>query len=88
MTKTISFNTGRRYTSEGQLVVATLHDDGVVTFMDHSRLVSGEFALAPYVVFDQATVMSYYDDLAYEEGPRSWRDGMSREGCNRRQEGR
>jgi hypothetical protein len=35
--ETISFNTGRRYTAEGQFIVATLHDDKVVTFFDHSR---------------------------------------------------
>lgn len=85
MAKTISFNTGRRYTREGQLVVATLHDDGIVTFMDHSRSISGEFPLAPLsTVFDQATVMTRYDEGAYTGGSRAWADGMSREGCNRR----
>jgi hypothetical protein len=29
--KTIEFNTGRRYSAEGQFIKATLHDDGVVT---------------------------------------------------------
>lgn len=61
MTTTIRFNTGRRYAAEGQLVVATLHDDGVVTFMDHSRGVDGEFRLGKHCSFNQTEVMHWYD---------------------------
>lgn len=34
-TRTIEFNTGRKYTAEGQIIRATLHPDRVVTFFDH-----------------------------------------------------
>lgn len=79
--KTISFNTGRKYTAFGQRIVATLHDDGVVTFMDHDRKISGEYH-RPGVAFTQAGVMSMYDSGQYTGGQRSWLDGMMRDGAN------
>jgi hypothetical protein len=83
--KTIEFNTGRKYTAEGQFIKATLHDDGVVTFMDHSRGVDGEFVPAPGVPFNQATVMTMYDNYQAPGTARSWStDGMMRDGCNAR----
>ena len=83
MPKTISFNTGRKYTAEGQFIVATLHDDGVVTFMDHSRSVYGEFKLCGSR-FDQSVVMHAYDNNIAEGTARSFADGMYRNSCNRR----
>ena len=81
--KTISFNTGRRYTSKGQFVVATLHEDGVVTFFDHSRSVDGEFLLCGDR-FDQEVVMHAYDRYIAKGTARSWADGMLSGGCNTR----
>ena len=38
MAKTIQFNTKRLYTASGQRIIATLHDDNVVTFHDVDRM--------------------------------------------------
>ena len=46
MAKTIQFNTKRLYTASGQRIIATLHDDNVVTFHDVDRMVSGEYAFS------------------------------------------
>jgi hypothetical protein len=81
--KTITFNTGRKYTAEGQVIVATLHDDGVVTFMDHSRGIDGEFKLGEGR-FDSAKVLFNYDRNLATSTRRSWADGMLRGGCNAR----
>ena len=82
--KTIEFNTGRKYTSEGQFIKATLHDDGIVTFMDHSRGVDGEFRLGLYCSFNQTEVMHWYDAGKALGTGRSWADGLMRGGCNLR----
>jgi len=89
MTKTIKFNTGRQYTAEGQVIVATLHDDGVVTFFDHSRGIDGEFKLADVdkhfaQVFSDRTVMNAYDRNIYQSTNRSRTDSMYRDSCNAR----
>jgi hypothetical protein len=83
--KTIEFNTGRPYTKEGQFIIATLHDDGVVTFMDHSRGVDGEFKLGLHCSFNQTEVMHWYDSGQAHNTSRSWMDGMVRGGCNTRE---
>lgn len=83
--KSITFNTGRKYTAEGQLVKATLYDDGLVTFHDISRMITGEFELDLDIFsFDQAEVMARYDNHHYKTGTRSWQDGMMRGGRNAR----
>lgn len=79
--KTIRFNTGRNYTAHGQRIVATLHNDNVVTFADHDRCINGEFKLGDKI-FNNATVMSAYDFNDYTETKRSWEDYMQRGGCN------
>jgi hypothetical protein len=79
---TIRFNTGRGYTSSGQRIVATLHDDGIVTFMDHDRGISGEYWKSDRDSFDAANVMDHYDSGDYTSGRRSWADGMARDGVN------
>jgi hypothetical protein len=79
--QTITFNTGRKYTAEGQVITATLHDDGVVTFFDHSRMIDGEFKLCGSR-FDQSVVMRAYDNNIAKNTMRSWQDGMLRDGCN------
>lgn len=80
--QTIRFNTGRLYTAKGQVVVATLHDDGVVTFFDHSRTVDGEFKLGIHCSFNQIEVMHWYDSGMANGTARSWADGMLKGGCN------
>jgi hypothetical protein len=82
--QTISFNTGRKYTAEGQVIVATLHEDGMVTFMDHSRFVSGEFRLGLHCQFNQTEVMHWYDSGKYHRSLRADQDGMYKGGCNTR----
>ena len=85
MAQTIQSNTGRKYTAQGQVIVATLHDDGVVTFMDHSRGVDGEFRLGKRCTFNQTEVMHWYDSGMATNTRRSWSDGMLKGGCNARQ---
>jgi hypothetical protein len=80
--KTIQFNTGRRYTQQGQRIVATLHDDRVVTFMDHDRGIYGEFALGMHCSFNDTEVMHWYDSSTYKCGTRAMNDGMIPGGCN------
>lgn len=82
--ETIEFNTGRRYTAEGQVIKATLHDDGVVTFFDHSRGVDGQFILGQHCTFNQTEVMHWYDCGMANGTSRSWSDGMLSGGCNAR----
>jgi hypothetical protein len=83
--KTIEFNTGRKYTAEGQVVRATLHADGVITFMDHSRMIDGEFGpIRPAQELTQALVMAVYDNSTYRSTARSSADGMCARGCNTR----
>lgn len=90
MTKTIAFNTGRKYTAEGQYIVATLHTDGNVTFMDHSRSIDGAFfwGSAYLSAFDarelQAEVLHRYDHNEYASTTQSRADGMYKGGCNTR----
>lgn len=79
---TIRFNTGRGYTSAGQRIVATLHEDGVVTFFDHDRKVDGEFKLPLHCRLNQVEVMHHYDAGTATGTARSWQDGMMRGGCN------
>lgn len=80
--KTITFNTGRKYTAHGQRIVATLHDDGVVTFFDHDRNVDGEFPLSQWQELTQQLVMDWYDHGRAPNTRRSWADGMMRGGVN------
>lgn len=84
MAKTIEFNTGRKYAADGQIIKATLHDDGVVTFFDHSRKVDGEFKLGQHCSFNQTEVMHWYDSGSAQGTQRSWSDGMMHGGCNTR----
>lgn len=85
--KTISFNTGRKYTAEGQVIVATLHADGVVTFFDHSRGVDGQFELGTHWLFNPTTVLEWYDSGRAQGTRRSWADGMLKDGCNAKRNG-
>ena len=88
MANTIHFNTGRLYTAHKQRITATQHDDGVITFMDHDRMVDGEFMLGYGEVFDQRTVMNAYDNYRAPNTSRSWADGLQRGGCNTKYEGK
>jgi len=80
--KTITFNTGRSYGPNGQPIVATLHDDNVVTFFDHARKVDGYFVLQDFDEFNAKTVQHYYDRGLCKNDSRSFSDGMSRTGVN------
>ena len=81
--KTIQFNTGRRYTVHGQRIVATRHDDGVVTFHDIDRMITGQFRVAvTEAEFTRANVLSEYDRSLYDNTTRAWSDGMARGGVN------
>ena len=79
--KTIHFNTGRKYTANGQRISATLHDDGQVTFYDHDRGIYGEFALGDRP-FNAAYVMSAYDHGGYGRGALPAADAMMVGGVN------
>lgn len=87
--KTIHFNTGRRYTAYGQRITATLHDDGIVTYYDHDRMVHGSFVMPQHCRLDQTEVMHWYDSgiTGGPIGNRAWEDAMHRGGCNSKYEG-
>lgn len=85
---TIQFNTGRKYTAEGQIITATLYADGVVTFMDHSRMISGELvrqfpADTPRADM-QGIVDTHYMTGDYIRTKRADHDGMMKGGRNTR----
>jgi hypothetical protein len=87
--KTIRFNTGRKYTAAGQRIVATYrpHNEaedmgGLVTFMDHDRMVDGEFEVFAEYEFTQRVIMDAYDNYRAPGGAQSREDGMQRGGCN------
>lgn len=81
--KTIEFNTGRKYTREGQVIRATLHADGVITFFDHSRLIDGEFGpITPAKELTQNLVMTMYDNGHWRSTRRSYEDGTFVGACN------
>lgn len=82
MTKTIRFNTGRQYTTHGQRITATLHDDGIVTFYDHDRMIDGQYETLFPDDFNERQVMTVYDAGTYTTSARSWADGMQVGGCN------
>jgi hypothetical protein len=86
MAKTIHFNTGRKYTAHGQRITATLHDDGVVTFFDHDRMVDGQFEMTHFDTFGAALVQWKYDRYHAPNTKRSFEDGMQRGGCNSKYE--
>lgn len=44
----ISFNTGRLYTQEGQVITAEINEDAEVNFVDHSRMIAGSFIAPPF----------------------------------------
>lgn len=94
---TIQFNTGRKYTAEGQIITATLYSDGAVTFMDHSRMIDGEFSnqdsgllslpeyrLGGWELHLRGAVVSAYDNGKHESTKRSRADGMMTGGRNTR----
>ena len=95
---TIQFNTGRKYTAEGQIITATLYSDGAVTFMDHSRMIDGEFSnqdsgllslpeyrLGGWELHLRGAVVSAYDKGKHESTKRSRADGMMKGGRNTRE---
>ncbi len=81
MTKTITFNTGRKYTAEGQKITATLHADNQVTFWDSSREITGEFECFLPDFFCRDDVMHAYDGNHYNDSSRAWADSKHG-GCN------
>lgn len=87
MTTTIHFNTKRQYTKHGQRITATLHDDGVVTFHDHDRMITGEFKMPENERFDQDTVMVHYDHNIAKQTARSHRDAFYADSVNGKYDG-
>lgn len=85
--KTIHFNTGRMYTRHGQRITATLHDDGVVTFYDHDRMIDGEYRLLDDV-FGPSNVRRMYDGGSALGSSRSHLDAFQIGGCNSKYEGK
>ena len=61
--KTIVFNTGRQYSSNGQRIAAMQLDNGAIAFVDIDRgldyLIPADFS--PWVRFDRASILSIYD---------------------------
>lgn len=76
----IQFNTGRRYSAQGQRIVAVLHDDGIVSFNDHDRMIWGEYKPMFPEDFGKQQVMSCYDSGDYrmssrvQRGTHDWKE--------------
>lgn len=75
MSKRIQFNTGRCYTAQGQRIVALLHEDGVVTFRDHDRMIAGEYTPAHPEAFGASQVLRRYDSNQYTMSSRAMGPG-------------
>lgn len=71
-----TFNTGRLYAPEGQIVTAAYDPEACVAyFTDHTRMVSGKFSLSAGSRYDAwcdnpaifaRSVMAHYDSGNYE----------------------
>jgi hypothetical protein len=64
----ITFNTGRPYTSEGQVIVVDYNPHtGVAFFLDHSRIISGRCYVSPNFNAEQVqrSVLNCYDFNLY-----------------------
>lgn len=86
MRTTITFNTGRLYSANGQLVTAEFDTaTGLVKYIDHSRLIEGQFRPQYHVYFamDRAiyeqdwftfarSVMRVYDGGSQTELATEW----------------
>jgi hypothetical protein len=57
------FNTGRKYTAEGQRIVWAQFNDGAIYFRDRSRLIDGWIDAA--LATDSAEVLALYDANKY-----------------------
>ena len=70
------WNTGRKYTSEGQKIHARTQPDGSILFLDASRGVDGVIAKPPVVIDSEQTlrtiVMRAYDRHAYRSSKGRW----------------
>ena len=69
--QSIRFNTGRLYTSVGQLIYARI-ENGLVKFIDHSRMISGEFPAEEFLSVENPghfvrVLMSHYDRSQYTQ---------------------
>lgn len=74
---TIAFNTGNPYGQHGQIIVATLYEDEIITFRDHTRMVDGQcFTTAPPIAqaVMQAVTQGYVRGSEYAPTERSWMD--------------
>jgi len=72
--KTIHWTAERPFEDDDQRMTATLHDDGAVTFHDHSRRVAGLVGFADE--FTPEKVMILYDRGAYASPLRADQDAM------------
>lgn len=76
----LQFNTGRKYTAQGQRIVAVLHDDGVVSFNDHDRMIWGEYRPTMPEQFSKEQVLRFYDSGKYhmssrvQRGTHDWQE--------------
>lgn len=72
--KTLSFNTGRTYTTNGQRIACALLDSGDIVFVDADRQVYGTIQangltreeMLTFGQFTQNAIMSAYDQSQYE----------------------
>jgi hypothetical protein len=71
-----TWNTGRKYTSAGQIIKARVQPDGSILFADFSRGVDGMID-KPSVKIDseaalKAVVMAAYDHYRFRSSEGSW----------------
>lgn len=88
----VAWQTGRPFSVEGQIIVATLRSDGTMTFFDHTRQVDGECLTripegqagntGPMVLIRQIENAYFGAARLYRTTKRSWEDGMSNGGVN------
>ena len=72
----VRWNTGRQYTSGGQVITARVQADGSILFADYSRGVDGLIDKPPVEIDSEAAlkavVMRAYDSHAYRSSQGSW----------------
>ena len=72
----VTWNTGRKYTAAGQIIVARVQADGSILFADTSRGVDGLIEKPSIKIDSEAmlkiVVMRAYDSHQYRSSQGSW----------------
>lgn len=75
--KPVTFNTGRQYTAEGQIITAAVQEDGSIIFNDHSRGIWGKLAHNEDDLKKSWRSLQQFVLWSYDQGGYEWSDAAS-----------